>query len=167
MEFMIRHDSIRGWFFYEFYQQMKKNNKMIAITADLGYGGFDAIRDEMPDQFLNVGASEFTGCCVAVGLACQGFIPFYYSITPFLLYRSFEVIRNYINREQIPVKLIGSGRDKDYKVDGWSHDASDAKQVMDIFKNIKCYWPEKKEEIPQIVEEMIINDKPCFLSLRR
>ena len=54
MEFMIRHDSIRGWFFYEFYQQMKKNNKMIAITADLGYGGFNAIRDEMPDQFLNV-----------------------------------------------------------------------------------------------------------------
>ena len=149
------------------FEKAQKDNRIIVITADLGYKLWDKFRDELPDQFLNIGASEFTGCCVAVGLVCQGFIPFYYSITPFLLYRPFEAIRNYINREKISVKLIGSGRDKDYHIDGWSHDASDAKQVLNIFSNITALWPETKEEIPGMVDDMIKNDKPYFISLKR
>jgi transketolase len=44
-----------------------------------------------------------------------------YSITPFVLYRPFEWIRNYLDHEKIPVKLVGGGRDKDYGYLGFSH----------------------------------------------
>ena len=164
---MQKHDSIRGWFAYELYEQMKKNDKVILVTADLGYKTFDSIRDELPNQFLNTGASEQAGLAICVGLALQGFIPFFYSITPFALWRPAEVIRLYINHEKISVKICGSGRDKDYSHDGFTHDATDAKQFLNQFENIKQYWLDTKEEIPKIVEEMIGNDLPCFLSLRR
>ena len=149
------------------FEHAKKNKDIVLCTFDMGYGLWDKFRDELPDQFFNLGISEQAGTGVAVGLALSGKIPFCYSITPFLLWRPAEVIRLYINHEQLPIKLIASGRNKDYETDGFSHDATDAKKFLDQFKNITQYWPEEKEELPNIIEEIINNDKPCFVSLRR
>ena len=146
---------------------METNKNIFFICSDLGYKLFDRIRDTYPDRFVNTGASEFSAVGIAVGLAIEGKIPFVYSITPFLLYRAFEMIRNYIDHEIIPVKLLGGGRDQDYHIDGWSHDSSDAKQIMKTFKNIKTYWPYTSEEIPALLAEIIDNNKPCFVSLRK
>ena len=43
----------------------------------------------------------------------------------------------------------------------------DTKDVMDCFKNINQFWPETKEEIPDMIKEMLLNNKPSFISLRR
>ena len=40
------------------------------------------------------------------------------------------IIRNYVNYEKIPVKLIGSGRDRDYEHDGISHWSDDAYKLF-------------------------------------
>lgn len=164
---MKRHNSQRGWFAYELYKAMKKNKNIILIVGDLGYKVFDQIRDEMPNQFINTGAAEQAMMGIAVGLALEGKIPFVYSITPFLLYRPFETIRTYINHERLNVKLIGSGRDDDYKHDGFSHNASDIYEFLDQFENIQQYIPQNKEVIPAQVKRMIELNQPCFMSLRR
>lgn len=149
------------------YKEMLKNDKIIVLTGDLGYGMFDDIKNMFPERFYNVGASEQAMVGIAVGLALEGYIPVCYSITPFLLYRPFEFIRNYLHNEYIPVKLIGGGRDKDYLADGFTHWAKEAKEVLKVFKNIKSYFPEKKEEVPDLVKLMIANDRPTFISLKR
>jgi len=100
-------------------------------------------------------------------LALEGKIPFVYSITPFLLYRPFESIRNYINREKIPVKLIGSGRNQEYVHDGFSHWAEEDREVMKIFSNINSRWPEANEDIPGLMDEMIKNNAPYYLNLKK
>jgi len=164
---MKRHDTMRGWFAYELYQQMKKNKNIWLVTGDLGYKMFDSIKDDFPDRFLNAGSSEQAMMGIAVGLALKGKIPFVYSITPFLLYRSFETIRNYINHENIPVKLVGGGRDKDYSHDGFSHWAEEDFEVMELFENIWKTWPKTKEQIPKLVEEMIKSKTPYYINLKR
>lgn len=164
---MTKHDSMRGWFAYELYQQMKKNKAIYLIVGDLGYRVFDDIRRDFPERFINTGAAEQAMMGIAVGLALEGKIPFVYSITTFLLYRPFETIRTYINHEKLNVKLIGSGRDRDYEHDGISHWSSDAEDIMVLFRNIKKEWPDLKQEIPQLVQEMIETKEPYFLSLRR
>ena len=78
------------------------------VTADLGFGVLDQVRAAFPERFYNVGAAEFTMAGVAVGMANEGVIPVCYSMSSFLLYRPFELLRNYVNHERIPVKLIGS-----------------------------------------------------------
>ncbi len=147
--------------------KMRKNQKIWVVTGDLGYKMWDPIRKDYPRRFINVGAAEQLMVGAGVGLALEGKIPFVYSITTFLLYRPFETIRNYIHSEKIPVKLVGAGRDYDYIHDGISHWAPEDKAVMKLCKNIRSRWPETPEEIPGLIEEMIANDQPYYVNLRK
>lgn len=149
------------------YKKMLKNKNIWVITGDLGYKMWDKIKKKFPERFLNTGAAEQSMLDIAVGLALEGKIPIVYSITTFLLYRPFETIRNYINNEKIPVKLIGSGRDRDYTHDGFSHWAQEDKKVLNLFKNIRAYWPNSTKEIPNLVNKMLSNKKPYYINLSR
>jgi transketolase len=104
---------------------------------------------------------------LSVGLALEGQKPFCYSITPFLLWRPAESIRLYLGHENIPVRLVGSGRGQNYAIDGFTHDATDAQQFLAQFPNIRQYWPETKEQVPGMVRLMVANDNPHFISLTR
>lgn len=146
---------------------MRKDDKIVVITADLGYGMFDAIRRDFPDRFYNVGASEQLAIGMAVGFATEGYKPFVYSITPFLLYRPYEWLRNYVNHEGHGVYLVGSGRDKDYLEDGITHWADDAQKVLESLPNITTYWPKEKPDVIKCVDRMLEKGGPSFLSLRR
>lgn len=162
-----RHESMRGWFAYELHAKMIENEDIWLITGDLGYGMFDKIKRDFPERFINTGAAEQGMMGLGVGLAYSGKLPIVYSITPFLLYRPFETIRNYVDRENIPMILVGGGRDKDYGHDGFSHWSEEDKRVMEIFPNIASAWPETKEEVPDILEKMLQNPRAFYLNLRR
>jgi len=158
---------MRGYFAYELYRNMCKNKKIWVVTGDLGYKMWDNIRNDFPDRFINTGASEQAMMGIASGLAIEGKIPFVFSITTFLLYRPFETIRNYINHDKIPVRLVGSGRNKDYLHDGISHWPKEEKKIMSIFKNIHSYWPKTTDEIPRLVRQMIEVNTPWYVNLKR
>lgn len=165
---MKLHESQRGYFAYQLYNLMREDESIYLLMGDLGYGVFDAHRESYPDRCINCGASEQMMTGVAVGLALKGMLPVVYSITNFLLYRPFETIRNYIDYEKIPVKLVAAGRDKDYAHDGISHWSEDAKDTLNLFKNIKQYWPETKEDVSEdLVRRFLYNNSPSFISLRR
>jgi len=145
--------------------EMNKNEKIFLLTGDLGFGLFDDIRKDFPNRFINVGSCEQLMIGLAVGLSYEGWIPLCYSITPFLLYRPFEFIRNYLNHELANVKLVGGGRDKDYKNLGFSHWAEDDVKIMSSLENIKIYKPEKMSS--EIFNEFIYNNKPSYINLIR
>jgi len=161
------HPSMRGYFAAYLYKEMQNNKNIFLITGDLGYKMWDEIKKDFPDRFINVGASEQSMMGLAVGLAIEGKIPFVYSITTFLLYRPFETIRNYINYEKIPVRLVGSGRERDYAHDGISHWPEEEKQVLAIFKNIESVWPDNITQIPSLVKKMVNINKPWYINLKR
>lgn len=149
------------------HEKMGRDARIWVVTGDMGYKMWDRVKMDFPERFINAGTAEQAMLGIGVGLALEGRIPFVYSITPFLLYRPFETIRNYVNREKVPVKLVGSGRSRDYSLDGFSHWAEEDKDIMKIFGNIRSRWPETKEEIPGLVEEMINNPVPYYINLRK
>lgn len=149
------------------FEHMQANPNIFLLVGDLGYKVFDEHFAKFPDRCINTGAAEQALLDISCGLALEKKIPFVYSITPFLIYRPFETLRTYINHENIPVRLVGSGRDDDYKHDGFSHDATDVKKFLDQLPNIKQHWPNKVEQIPQLVDKMVASDEPSFISLRR
>jgi transketolase len=161
------HDSQRGYFCYHLYDHMRQHPEIVLISVDLGYIMFNPIRDDMPKQFINTLASEQSALDIAVGLALSGKIPVVYSITPFLIFRAMETIRTYIDHENIPVKLVGGGRDMNYQADGFSHFAHDVRDHMDLFGNIVQFWPVTKELVGINLEYMLFNDRPSFMSLER
>jgi len=147
--------------------EMAQCERIVLITGDLGYGLWDRIRIDYSDRFYNVGSSEHLMLAAAVGMAMEGKIPVVYSITPFLLYRPYEVIRNYLNHEQIPVKLVGGGRDKDYGYLGFSHWAEDDAKAMSNFANIISNWPAGEKELEEMFEQFIYDLKPRYLNVSR
>ena len=152
--------------FAEFlHSEMSQNEDIHVITGDLGYGLWDKIKIDYPDRFTNFLSSEQLMVGAACGMAMEGKIPVVYSITPFVLYRPFEWIRNYLDHEKIPVKLAGGGRDKDYGYLGFSHWAEEDEQVMSVFKNIQFY--KTKEFTKEIGLDLIYNNQPSYLNLSR
>jgi len=148
-------------------REMSRQDNIIVLTADLGFGILDPIKDTFQDRFYNVGAAEQLMIGAAVGLAEQGKIPVCYSMSSFILYRPFEFLRNYVNTENIPVKLIGSGRDKDYSHDGMSHWAHDDEQVLACLPNIKIYKPKSIAELEDSFNEFLYSKEPAYLNLTR
>lgn len=157
---------MRPKFFEELHKLMKENPDVWLLVGDLGYGGADKIRQDFPHRFINTGAAEFSMVGIAAGLALSGKIPFCYTITPFY-YRAFEMIRTYIDHEEIPVILVGSGRDQEYEHDGYSHNASDVRDIFTHLSKIKQYFPLAKAEIPTILELVVKKKQPAFLSLSK
>lgn len=153
---------MRRKFASDLYELMKNDRNIILITADLGFGMFDKIRDELPDQYYNVGAAEQVMMDMAVGMTLAGKIVVTYSITPFLLFRPFETIRNYIDHENIPVKMVGSGRGEDYETEGFSHDATDD-YIIKHFRNIKFIVPQDDFDL----RVLLYSKEPVYLNLKR
>lgn len=162
-----RHPSQRGEMGYQLYRQMAKNKDIILVLPDLGYKLFDSHCEDMPDQVIVTGASEQGAMGVAIGLAMSGKIPFIFSITNFVVYRPFEWLRNYLDYEGIAVKILGGGRDCDYKDDSYTHTCEDVSGIMAQLPNIVQFWPRGNDEIEKMCEEMVTNNKPCFISLTR
>lgn len=148
-----------------FTEEMKQNDNIILLVGDVGYKIFDHLREEFPSRVINAGASEQLMIGMAANLAMDGKIPVCYSITPFVLYRPFEFIRNYLNHESIPVKLVGSGRDKDYGACGFSHYACEDLEVMKIFPEIEVHYPQNSEDIN--IKKFLYSNTPSYINLKR
>lgn len=144
--------------------EMSINSDLVVVLGDVGYGVFDELRENYPKRVINPGASEQLILGLGVGLALEGKIPILYSITPFILFRPFEFIRNYLNHEKIPVKLVGSGRDLDYGPAGFTHHSEDD-IIINNFKNIVTFKPENFSK--EIFNEFLYNKKPSYLNLKR
>ena len=152
--------------FAEFlHSEMAVNEKIYLLTGDLGYGLWDKIKIDYPDRFKNVMSSEQLMIGTAVGLATEGYIPIAYSITPFVLYRPFELLRNYLHHENIPVKLLGGGRDKDYGYLGFSHWAEEDLDIMNNLSSIDLYKLNKLSK--PLLQEFLYNNKPSYINLKR
>lgn len=158
--------SVRKVFVKLLHEAMRQNEDIVFIIGDLGYGHFDRIREEFPDRVFNPGAAEQLLLGMACGMAMEGKIPVCYSMTPFLLYRPFEIIRTLVDHEKIPIILAAAGRDKDYGSAGFSHWATDDKAHLSGFDNIKKCWPNEKE-LEEMFNEIINSDVPYYVNLSR
>ncbi len=83
----------------------KKDPKIIAITAAMPLGtGLNYIRDELPDQYIDVGIAEQHAVTLAGGLAVEGMKPFATIYSTFLQ-RAFDQIIHDIALQKLPVRF--------------------------------------------------------------
>ena len=148
-------------------QAMDQDPRVWLLSGDLGFGVLDSARAAHPDRFCNVGAAEQLMLGAAVGLAHSGLIPVCYSITPFVIFRPYEYLRNYLDHEQCAVKLVGAGRGRDYGHLGFSHWADDANRALSVFPGIQQFMPETVADLDQGWQDWLYADAPGYLNLVR
>ena len=151
-------------------EEMSTNSNIVLITADMGYGLWDKVKDDYPDRFFNVGSAEqlMIGC--AGGFALEGKTPICYSITPFAIYRPFEFVRNLMNIEKLPIKIAGGGRDKDYGYLGFTHWAEEDISILSILSNIKSFKPSKEtleDDLCALFKTIINSPDPSYINLSK
>ena len=74
-----------------------------------------------PDKFINIGVAETSMISLCAGLAMTGLKPFAYTISTFALYRPFEMIRDDLCYQNLPVTIVGMGSGTIYSNLGPTH----------------------------------------------
>tara|TARA_B100000579_G_C22336469_1_gene622901 strand:- start:36 stop:527 length:492 start_codon:yes stop_codon:yes gene_type:complete len=140
-----------------------KDKKIVLLVGDIGYGIFDDFRRNHSKRFFNLGICEQSLISVASGMALEGYKPWVYTITPFLIERPFEQVKLDIDQQNVNVKLVGFA---DYPNLGPTHGELNAKKLMSLFKNIKSYFPRNSIKTNEFVLKAYKRKGPNFISLK-
>ena len=141
----------------------KKDDKIVLIVGDIGYGIFDDFRKEHPKKFYNLGICEQSIISISAGMALEGLKPWVYTITPFLIERPFEQVKLDIDQQNVNVNLVGFA---DYPTLGPTHAELNGEKLMKLFKNIKSFFPKNSDETESAIYKSHKNNGPNFISLK-
>jgi transketolase len=142
-----------------------KNPELVFLTGDLGYLSLEKVQERYGEHFINAGVAEQNMVTVAAGLAHEGFVPFAYSISPFVTLRPYEQIRTDVCLHDLPVKLVGNGGGYGYGIMGATHHNIEDIGVMRILPNMRVYVPLTGADVAEAMEQMVADPHPNYLRL--
>jgi transketolase len=156
---------LRNDFIESLLEKARSNDKIILVTADLGYGVLDNFERELPNQFFNVGVTEQSAVSLACGLAAAGYRPFVYSIANFPTFRAMEQIRNDMNYMNLPVVIVALGEGFSYGTAGYSHHLIEDIAAFRAFNNIQIFSPTNLFEVKSSLDEIFNKSAPSLVRL--
>lgn len=156
---------MRNVFVKKLIKYVKKNKNVYFLSADLGFNSFEILKDELKERFINVGVAENNMVGIAAGLALQKKDVYIYSIVPFIIFRSFEQIRNNICHNNLNVKIIGGGGGFSYGDQGISHNTSEDLSITRVLPNLKVFTPSTKDEVEYAFDYCCKNKGPSYFRL--
>ena len=142
----------------------EKDNTIVLLVGDYGYGIVDEFQSKFPDRYFNFGICEQSMIGIAAGMALSGLKPYVYTITAFLIERPFEQVKLDIDQQNVNVKLVGYG---DYPEQGITHNTLDDRKLSQLFKNIKSFFPNNATETRLALVDSYLDKTPTFISLKR
>lgn len=137
----------------------------VMLSGDHGYALFDAIREQKPAQFVNVGVAEQNMIGVAAGLAKVGFRPCVYGLAAFVPIRVLEQIKLDLCHARLPVMLLGDGAGLVYSTLGVSHQCGEDIACLRPLPEIAIYSPCDAVELAACWREARAADHPCYIRL--
>lgn len=140
MNYLISPDvDIRDAFFNGLYEVVENDKNVMILTADHGAFGLNKIKEDFPEQYINVGIAEQNMVSVAAGLALCGKIVYIYSIVNFVTLRCLDQINIDIASMNLNVNIIGVGAGFTYSTDGPTHHGTQDVAIMSAIPNISIY----------------------------
>ncbi len=137
------------------------------LAGDLGFSAFENIREDYPKRFMNMGLSEQNMVGVSAGMAYAGKKVFLYSIIPFLLYRTFEQVRNDLCYPRLPVRMVGVGAGLAYADAGATHQPLEDLKVADALPNLTILNPSDAQEVGLFMQKIDSIKGPSYMRLSK
>lgn len=133
---------MRNRFADTFYELGKADPRLCVVVADISPAGSIAkFRTEFPRRFVNTGVSEQIMIGMAAGMAQRGLRPFAYTIATFALYRPFEMVRDDLCYQNLPVTVVGIGGGVTYSTLGATHHAQEDVAIAAAIPNLTVIAP--------------------------
>ena len=155
---------MRDKFIEIFSKLVKKNNKLILITADLGFGVLDNFAKTYTNNFINVGVAEQNMIGVATGLSKKGFNVFVYSLGNFPTIRCLEQIRNDAAYHNSNIKIVNVGGGFSYGQLGFSHHATEDLSIMRAIPEVNVISPFNEYETEKATK--LVNERNILSKAR-
>jgi transketolase len=138
---------MRNMFAEVLYELACNDPRIYIVVADISpAGSMEKFRVEFPERFINVGVAEQSMIGICAGLALKGMRPFAYTIATFSLYRPFEIIRDDLGYQNLPVTVVGIGGGVIYSTLGGTHYAQEDIAVAGSIPNMSVLAPCDPEE---------------------
>ena len=156
---------MRKVFFETLIELAESDSRIVLLTGDLGYTVLEPFRDRYPDRFFNVGVAEQNMIGLTTGLAEAGFIPFVYSIIPFVVLRPYEFIRNGPVLHGLPVRIVGVGTGFDYGYQGLTHWGLEDIGLMRMQPNMTVIVPSDSKQARNALHSTCNLAGPVYYSI--
>lgn len=133
---------MRNTFAEALYEEATRNPDIYIVVADISPAGSMAkFSTQYPDRFINVGVAEQSMIGICAGLALKGCQPFAYTIATFSLYRPFEMVRDDLCYQNLPVTVVGMGGGVIYSTLGGTHHAQEDVAIAGAIPNMQIIVP--------------------------
>lgn len=133
---------MRNTFSETLYQCAKADPRVFIVVADISPAGPMAkFQSEYPERFINVGVAEQVMIGMCAGLALKGCKPFAYTIATFSLYRPFEMVRDDLGYQNLPVTVVGMGAGVIYSTLGGTHHTQEDIAIAGAIPNMQIIAP--------------------------
>jgi len=142
-----------------------KNKNIIILSGDIGNRMFDNFKKINPKKFYNCGIAEANMVSMASGLASTGFLPFVYTITPFVTTRCLEQIKIGLSYHNYPVTIVGTGSGLSYSELGPTHHSFEDISILRSLPNIRILTPGDPNEVEEAIKLQLKNPKPTYIRL--
>jgi transketolase len=156
---------MRNAFLNELFELAKKDERIVLIVGDLGFGVVTPFMEQLPRQFLNAGVAEQNMTGMAAGMALSGKIAFTYSIGNFPTMRCLEHVRNDVCYHNANVKIVTVGGGFAYGAMGATHHAIEDLAVMRSLPGIVVVAPGDPVESRAATRAVTEYYGPCYLRL--
>ena len=158
---------MRNKFADKIFELGKKNKNIYLVAADISpAGSIEKFRKKYPSRFINVGVAEQSMIGICAGLAMQKKIAFGYTIAAFALYRPFEMIRDDLCIQNLPVTIVGMGAGTIYNNLGATHMSQEDISIAKSIPNMKIIAPADPIELGMAVNYCAKNKKgPIYLRI--
>lgn len=128
-----------------------RDDRILLLTADLGYTVLEPFAEAYPDRFFNVGVAEQNMIGLATGLAQSGLKPYCYSMATFSSLRPYEFIRNGPVFHRLPVRIFGVGGGFEYGPAGFTHYGLEDVGVMRLQPDMTVLVPADHRQAAEAV----------------
>lgn len=134
---------------------MSKNEKIIALEADLGgASGFLGIKDTHPKQFLDVGIAEANMIGIAGGLSMLGYIPYVHTFAPFASRRAADQIFLAGAYSKNTINIYASDPGICAATNGGTHTTFEDLAFVRALPNILVFDPADDVQLEWLIEEL-------------
>jgi transketolase len=141
---------------------MRKDERVIVLLGDIGIFSFKEVFDEFPTRIFNIGILEQSMVSVAAGLAIAGFIPILHTISPFLVARAYEQIRDDFGFQGLKGTFVGVDVYSTAPNLGLTHSCPEDTTLMLQVPNMKVFTPVSPEQFDKLLKEQYAEELNYF-----
>ena len=158
---------MRDAFFRALLELAEREERIMLIVGDLGFGVVEPFAERFPKHFLNAGVAEQNMTGIAAGMALAGKIVFTYSIANFPTLRCLEQVRNDVCYHNANVKVVAVGGGFAYGALGVTHHATEDLAIMRALPGMIVVAPGDPQEAEEATRAVAAHPGPCYLRLGR